>query len=207
MAVQTHVIVENRRHAYLRAGGLVLWLGWLLGGCGSGSAAAGSARQATQDQCLDATASGSLCEALVSYVMRCTSPDNPRQELGQDCRSTWGHFAERANGCFVDRLNECLSGPCDAVDAEQCFRQATVASDPDSFDASASEACTVRGECSGAAEGWMARCVQRFEACGIQSESCATAVSLKRRYRAEAEGCFDEDCEVLEDCVYAVTGY
>ena len=185
----------------------MLLVGLVFGGCGSASAPAGSARQAGQDNCLDAATSGSLCEALVGYVLRCTSPQNSREELGQDCRSTWGHFAERANGCFVERLDECLRGPCDSVDAEHCFRQATVASDPESFDASSSEACTVRGDCNGAAGGWMARCVQRFEECGLQSESCDTAVSLKRPYRSEAESCFDQECSALEDCVYAVTGY
>lgn len=187
--------------------GLGFVLGLVFGGCGSGSATSGSVRQAAEDNCLDATASGSLCEALVGYVVRCTSPQNSREELGQDCRSTWGHFADRANGCFVGRLDECLRGSCDSVDAERCFRQATVASDPESFDASSSEACTARGDCSGAADGWMARCVQRFEDCGLQSESCATAVSLKRPYRNEAESCFDQECGALEDCVYAVTGY
>lgn len=188
--------------------GVVFLSGAALGACGSGSASSSAPRaSAGGGACLDATADGALCETLVSYFARCTASKGSTRELGEDCRATWGHFASRANGCFVERLGECLGGPCESVDTERCFREATVASDPESFDASSGEACTAEGDCDGVTDGWMGRCVQRFDDCSVESDLCATAVSLTRPYRSEVEGCFEQECGALADCVYAVTGH
>lgn len=188
------------------------WLGAVALGalvsCGSGSAG-GAAQKAPSGgggACLDQAAKGSLCETLVSHFTRCTETSTSKQHLTEDCQATWGGFSERVNGCFVQKLGECLSGPCDSVDAERCFWAATVASDPDSFDATSRKACLESGQCDGVPDGWMGRCAQRFDECSADADLCATAVSLQRRFRGEVDGCLAEECGTLEDCVYAAMG-
>jgi hypothetical protein len=183
-------------------------LGLSLGSCGGGSAGAGDARSsgAEEGECLDASGP-SLCDALVGHFSRCGGADAERQHLEEDCLATWGDFSGRANGCFVKQLTECLAGPCEAADSERCFREATVAADPGSFDRQAAAACTSKGECQGLSDGWVGRCVQRFDQCSADRFLCSTAASLKRGYRQNLETCFSRDCGTLEDCVYSAMGY
>lgn len=188
---------------------LLVVLGVSLVSCGSGASSGEGAQQANAGDgtCLDTTSSDSLCDTLVEHFARCTPGETTRAHLVEDCRATWGGFSERTNGCFLEQLAECMEGPCETVDAERCFREATVASDPDSFDESSRAACTSSGECDGLGDGWMGRCVQRLEECSEGGDLCATAVSLKRPFRGQVESCFDEECSAIEDCIYAAMGH
>jgi hypothetical protein len=176
-------------------------------GCGSGASPGTKEAGAASSSCLDAAGPGSLCETLVSHFTRCTETATSREHLHEDCRATWGDFSSRANGCFVKRLAECLSGPCESVNSERCFREATVAADPDSFDAASGKACREDGECAGVADGWMERCTGRFAACSADGDLCSSAVSLQRRFRKEVDACLAEECGSLEDCVYTAMGH
>ncbi len=122
-----------------------------------------------------------------------------------DCRNTWSGFSTRANACFTERLASCLSAPCGEVDTERCFREATVASDPESF-ASGAKSCIDEGACKGDPGGWLASCEKRFDECGAFEDVCKTAVSLQRQHRKDVDACLTGGCDSLEDCVYRALG-
>jgi hypothetical protein len=181
-------------------------------GCGSGSAVTepghgGVASSANAGgQCVDAPPKQELCDILVGHFSRCTKTNMPAQHLVDDCRNTWSGFTTRANACFTEQLSECLAAaPCEQVDTERCFREATVASDPDSF-AQAPDRCIGQGDCQGDAGSWLSRCEARFGECGAFEDVCKTALSLQRRYRSEVDACLSGGCDALEDCVYRALG-
>lgn len=186
---------------------VVAALGITATACGSGAPAGAKEADSTSSSCLDSAGPSSLCETLVGHFTRCTETTTSKQHLNEDCRATWGDFSSRANGCFVQRLADCLSGPCESVNSERCFWEATVASDPESFDAASGKACRESGDCDGVADGWMAQCTQRFEACSADGDLCSSAVSLQRRFRGDVDACLAEECGSLEDCVYAAMGH
>jgi hypothetical protein len=180
-------------------------------GCGGGSAASapehggGASDASSGAQCVDAPPKNDLCDILVGYFSRCAKTSMPSEYLVDDCRNTWSGFTTRANACFTEQLSKCLAAPCEQVDTERCFREATVASDPESF-SQAPDQCIDQGDCQGNAGAWLSRCEKRFGECGAFEDVCKTALSLQRRYRTEVDACLSGGCDALEDCVYRALG-
>lgn len=203
-----HVARDRRTRGWLSSVWLAIVVGLIAAGCGSsGAAGTQTGTRPGGESCLDAASSGSLCDTLVDHFARCAAGGVSREHLIEDCRATWGDYSDRANGCFLSELSGCMGGPCEGVDAERCFREATVASDPDSFDARTGAACASDGDCDGRDDGWMGRCVDKLEGCSKTGDLCATAVSLKRPFRGQVDGCLEEGCATLEDCIYAAMGH
>jgi hypothetical protein len=149
----------------------------------------------------------SLCEILADYAVRCNEPPPDREQELAECQSENGGFEMRLSGCFYSAYAACARD-MSCGDLEACVTPALMASDPESFDFEAADACEAGDEtaCDQVAQGVLRECFDLFQACDAWDDLCLNLVMLTEPYRSEARDCLNRDCGELEACVNAASG-